>query len=80
MSEKYKGCITETYYDEKLKCNVTVILDTTGKLSSDRQEADQRAKDKGFHDITHFEGYLYANGLFNDQRSGWDVDVLNVYS
>lgn len=80
MSKEYKGCVTETYYDAKLGCNVTVILDTAGRLSPDRQKANQRAKDKGFQDITHFEGYLYANGLFNDQRSGWDVDVLNVHN
>lgn len=80
MSEKYKGCITETYYDEEMKCEVTVILDTSGSLSPHRRHADEYAKSRGFHDIIHFEGYLYANGLFNDQRSGYDVDVLNLHS
>lgn len=79
MSKNYQGCVTETYYDDKLKCNVTVILDTTGRLSERKRKANERAVEKGFQDLTHFEGYLYANGLYNDQRSGFDVDVLNLH-
>lgn len=79
-SNKYEGCEIEVYFDEKVGCNVTVIKDTSKRLSPDRQRADKKAKDKGFIDITHFEGYMYANGLFNDLRGGYDVDVLNIHN
>lgn len=76
----YEGCITETYFDEKLQCDVTLILDCTARLSDRKRKANERAVEKGFQDLTHFEGYLYANGLFNDMRDGYDVDVLNIHS
>ena len=75
---KYEGCEIEVYFDETVGCNVTVILDTSKRLSPKRQEADRRAKAKGFDDITHFEGFLYANGLFNEMKFGYDVDVLKL--
>jgi hypothetical protein len=77
---KYEGCQIEVYFDETVGCNVTVILDTSKRLSPKRQEADRRAKAKGFHDINHFEGFLYANGLFNEMKFGYDVDVLGIHS
>lgn len=77
---KYAGCDIEVYYDEKMGCNVTVIKDTSNRLSPKRREADRKAKEKGFQDIDHFEGFLYANGLFNEMRGGYDVDVLNVHN
>ena len=77
---KYEGCEIEVYFDETVGCNVTVILDTSKRLSPKRQEADRRAKAKGFHDINHFEGFLYANGLFNEMKLGYDVDVLGIHS
>lgn len=77
---KYEGCEIEVYFDETVGCNVTVILDTSKRLSPKRQEADRRAKAKGFHDINHFEGFLYANGLFNEMKFGYDVDVLGIHS
>lgn len=77
---KYEGCEIEVYFDEIVGCNVTVILDTSKRLSPKRQEADRKAKAKGFHDINHFEGFLYANGLFNEMKFGYDVDVLGIHS
>ncbi|BDU12061.1 hypothetical protein [Escherichia phage phiWec190] len=77
---KYEGCEIEVYFDETVGCNVTVILDTSKRLSPKRQEADRKAKAKGFHDINHFEGFLYANGLFNEMKFGYDVDVLGIHS
>lgn len=79
-NEKYFGCKTETYFDESVGCNVTVILDTSGRLSQSRQEANRKAKMKGFQDIDHFEGFLYANGLFNEMRGGYDTDILNIHN
>lgn len=48
------------------------------KIIPKRQEADRKAKAKGFEGIDHFEGFLYANGLYNEMRGGYDVDVLNM--
>ena len=79
-SNKYQGCEIEVYYDETVGCNVTVIKDTSDRLSPKRREADRKAKAKGFEDINHFEGFLYANGLFNEMRGGYDVDVLNMHN
>ena len=79
-SNKYQGCEVEVYYDETVGCNVTVIKDTSDRLSPKRREADRKAKAKGFEDINHFEGFLYANGLFNEMRGGYDVDVLNMHN
>lgn len=79
-SNKYEVCEIEVYFDETLGCNVTVILDTSKRLSPKRQEADRKAKAKGFEGIDHFEGFLYANGLYNEMRGGYDVDVLNMHN
>lgn len=79
-SNKYEGCEIEVYFDETVGCNVTVIKDTSDRLSPKRREADRKAKSKGFEDIDHFEGFLYANGLFNEMRGGYDVDVLNMHN
>lgn len=79
-SNKYEGCEIEVYFDETLGCNVTVILDTSKRLSPKRQEADRKARAKGFEGIDHFEGFLYANGLYNEMRGGYDVDVLNMHN
>lgn len=79
-TNKYEGCEIEVYYDPVVGCNVTVIKDTSKRLSPQRQEADRKAKEKGFEDINHFEGFLYANGLFNEMRGGYDVDVLNMHN
>lgn len=76
---QYNGCDVEVYFDETIGCNVTLIKDTTGRLSPKRREADRKAKEKGFMDIDHFEGFIYANGLFNDMKTGYDVDVLNIH-
>lgn len=79
-SNKYQGCEIEVYFDEAIGCNVTVIKDTSEQLSPKRREADRKAKAKGFQDINHYEGFLYANGLFNEMRGGYDVDVLNMHN
>lgn len=79
-NNKYAGCDIEVYYDEEVGCNITVIKDTSQRLSPKRQEANRKAKEKGFQDIDHFEGFLYANGLFNELRGGYDVDVLNIHN
>lgn len=79
-SNKYEGCDVEVYFDEEIGCNVTVIKDTSHRLSPKRREADRVAKAKGFQDILHYEGFLYTNGLFNEMRSGYDVDVLNMHN
>lgn len=80
QKDKYEGCEVEVYFDETVGCNVTVIKDTSKRLTPERQKANEKAKQKGFIDIEHFEGYLYANGLFNDLRGGFDVDVLNIHN
>ncbi len=79
-SNKYQGCEIEVYFDETIGCNVTVIKDTSHQLSPKRREADRKAKEKGFEDITHYEGFLYANGLYNEMHGGYDVDVLNMHN
>lgn len=45
-SNKYEGCEIEVYFDETLGCNVTVILDTSKRLSpkDKKQTAKQRQK------------------------------------
>lgn len=76
----YEGIVTESYFDEKVGCNVTVILDTSGRLSDKRKIINQKAKEKGFMDIDHYEGFLYANSLFNEMRNGYDVDILKMHN
>lgn len=73
--DPYAGCVTETYFDDTLQCNVTVILDTSERLSPSRKAANQKAKERGFQDITHFEGFLYANSLYADLKPGSDVEL-----
>ena len=73
-------CETEVYFDEKIGCNVTLIKDTEGSMSSLRKKSNQWAKSMGFQDINHYEGFLYANGLFNEMREGFEVDVLHVHT
>lgn len=79
MTNKFEGCDIEVYFDPVAGCNVTLIKDATGRLSPSRKEADKKAKAKGFTDIHHLEGFMYANGLFNDMKNGYDADVLNIH-
>ena len=71
-------CTTETYFDEKIGHNVTLIIDTEGSMSQSRQHANQRAKYLGYEDIYHLEGYQYFNRLENVNYVGYEVDILNL--
>jgi len=73
--DKFAGCVTETYFDKDMNCDVTVILDTSERLSPSRKLANAKAKERGFQDIDHFEGFLYANSLYTDLKPGSDVEL-----
>ena len=74
------ACETEVYFDEKLKCNVTVIKDMSGTYSPTRLKSNQEAQAMGFEDVYHYEGFLHFNYLNNEMFSGYEVDVLHIHS